>query len=103
MLEKVGFEVITATSASQALDILENTKVDIVLSDVLMPRISGTELAKLIKHRRPDLPVVLVSGVNEIPPDAVYADLFISKLEGPVTLCEKVKGILGLVKHVTGT
>ena len=105
VLEKAGFEVIPARSARQALDILTTTKVDLVLSDVLMPLMQGTQLARLIKQDQPSTPVVLVSGVNEIPADAFYADLFISKLEGPITMCEKIKGLLNKLTHpasVTG-
>jgi CheY-like chemotaxis protein len=94
VLQKAGFEVLTAKSAVHALDVLAAQNVDVVLSDVLMPNTLGTELARLIKQSQPNLPVILVSGVNEIPADAVYADLFISKLEGPVAMCEKVKGVL---------
>lgn len=94
VLEKSGFHVLTASSASEALKMLPTTEVDLVLSDVLMPQVTGTELARMIKNEWPSLPVVLVSGVNEIPPEAAYADAFISKLEGPVLLCQKLHGIL---------
>jgi hypothetical protein len=47
-----------------------------------------------VKQLYPKIPVVLVSGVNEIPPEATYADLFISKVEGPVSLCENISTVL---------
>jgi hypothetical protein len=40
------------------------------------------------------MPVVLISGVNEIPSDAKYADAFISKVEGPSAMCQKIYAIL---------
>ena len=95
VLQKFGFEVVTASSAKEALRILASQRVDLVLSDLLMPEVSGTELAKAIKEKYPNLPVVVVSGVNEIPPEVRFADLFISKLEGPVTLCERLREVLG--------
>ena len=55
---------------------------------------TGTELARQIKELYPQLPVILVSGVNEIPPEASYADRFISKVEGPVSLCENIADVL---------
>jgi CheY-like chemotaxis protein len=94
VLEKGGFHVITASSAKEALEILAHQRVDVVLSDVLMPITLGTELAKLIKEQYPTLPVVLISGVNEIPTEASHADLFISKLEGPAFLCERIRTVL---------
>ena len=95
VLQKFGFEVVTANSAKEALQVLTTQQVDLVLSDLLMPEVSGTELAKAVKEHYPNLPVVVVSGVNEIPPDVRFADLFISKLEGPVRMCEQLREVLG--------
>ena len=94
VLEKAGYQVVTANSGRRALEVLESQPIDLVLSDLLMPGMIGTELSRQIKSRYPKLPVVLVSGVNEIPPDASYADLFISKVEGPVSLCENISAVL---------
>ncbi len=94
VLEKSGYAVMTAGSATQAMEILGSQAVDLVLSDQLMPDETGTELARRIKASRPSLPVVLVSGVNEVPADANSADLFISKLEGPENLCRKIAEVL---------
>jgi len=94
VLQKAGYEVAAANSGSEALEILASQPVDLVLTDLLMPGLSGTELAREIKGRVPDLPVVLYSGVNEIPEDAAAADLFISKVEGPVAMCAKIGEIL---------
>ena len=68
---------------------------DFVLSDHLMPGSTGTELARQIKAMRPTLPVILLSGVNEVPADAGAVDLFLSKVEGPSTLCESIAQVLG--------
>lgn len=94
VLQKAGYEVITADSASQALDVLTSRKVDLVLSDQLMPGQTGTELARQVKARWPNVPIILLSGVNEMPADAHIADLFMSKVEGPVILCQKVNDVL---------
>lgn len=94
VLQKFGFAVITANSGKQALAILAANRVDLVLSDLLMPEMPGTELARIVKQAYPRLPVVVVSGVNEIPPEAGYADLFVSKLEGPVRLAERIREVL---------
>lgn len=94
VLEKAGHEVIQASSAAEALDILRSRSVDLVLTDLLMPGMTGAELAREVKKSKPNLPVVLFSGVNEMPPEDSHADLFLSKLEGPAFLCEKVAEIL---------
>jgi CheY-like chemotaxis protein len=94
VLQKAGYAVVTASSAVQALNVLTTCKVDLVLSDQLMPGQTGTELTRQIKIKWPELPVILLSGVNEIPPDAAIADLFISKIEGPINMCQKVNDVL---------
>ena len=94
VLEKQGYKVVTASSASDALQALNEHRVDLVLTDQLMPGGTGTELAQSIKGLWPDLPVILISGVNEMPADASAADVFISKTEGPMAMCEKISAAL---------
>jgi DNA-binding NtrC family response regulator len=94
VLERAGFKVLTAASANQAMEVLSSSPVDLVLSDQLMPGTTGTELARRVKAAHPKLPVILISGVNEMPPDADEADLFMSKVEGPVAMCQKISAVL---------
>ena len=60
-----GYQVHTAISAAVALKILDERKIDFVLSDVVMPEADGYELAAIIQYKYPQLPVQLVSGYNE--------------------------------------
>ena len=94
VLEKSGYEVVTASSVNDALGKFSPDEFDLVLSEILMPGRPGTDLAREIKTTYPDFPVVLLSGVNELPPDASYADAFISKVEGPIRMCEKISAVL---------
>jgi CheY-like chemotaxis protein len=94
VLQKAGYEVLTALSGTEAFDILGSHRVDLVLTDHLMPGITGIELARQVKSLHSEIPVVLLSGVNEIPVDADVADAFLSKVEGPDRLCEKVAAVL---------
>lgn len=98
VLESKGYEVLTAASGRQALGLLAQHQVDLVLSDHLMPGLTGTELARQIKAQMPELPVILISAVNEIPADAAYADLFMSKLDGPMAMCENIADMLARVR-----
>lgn len=94
VLEKAGHDVIPADTAMEALEILRTRPIDLVLTDLLMPGMSGEDLAREVKIQFPSLPVMLFTGVNELPPEHSSADFFVSKLEGPVFLCEKVAEIL---------
>lgn len=62
MLEELGCEVIEVGSAEQALDVLAQQRVDLVLTDQAMPHMTGAQLADFIRHRYPQLPVVLATG-----------------------------------------
>jgi CheY-like chemotaxis protein len=95
LLQKAGYEVITARSGEEALSIANSSAIDLVLSDYLMPGVIGTELAQRFKLQHPNLPVVLLSGVNDIPADAAAADSFLSKVEGPERLCQEIASLLG--------
>jgi CheY-like chemotaxis protein len=94
VLESKGYAVLTAPSGQQALALLAEHPVDLVLSDHLMPGLTGAELARQIKTQKPELPVILISAVNEIPADAANADLFMSKLDGPIVMCENISAML---------
>ncbi len=94
ILQKQGYEVLTAGSGKEALARLEEGGIDLVLSDQMMPGMTGTELTKAIKASMPAMPVILVSGVNEIPPDATYADRFVSKVGGPELLFDTIAEVL---------
>jgi CheY-like chemotaxis protein len=94
VLEKSGFEVLTASSAREAQEVLASRSVDLILSDQLMPGITGTELARTVRPMYPQIPFVLVSGVNEMPEGIELTDMFISKLEGPVILIQKITELM---------
>ena len=94
VLQKAGYDVVTAQSADEALRLLVSQRVDLVLSDHLMPGTNGSELAQKIKSQSPKLPVILISGMNEIPAGASSADIFLSKVEGPERLCREVAAML---------
>ncbi|HKW18948.1 MAG TPA: response regulator [Terriglobales bacterium] len=94
VLEKAGYEVITARSGKEALQLTGSRAFDLVLSDHLMPGMNGAELAQELKAQNPALPVILISGVNDIPPGANAADAFISKVEGPDVLGKRIAAVL---------
>jgi CheY-like chemotaxis protein len=94
VLEKAGYEVVTAKSGKEALQIAASRVIDLVLSDHLMPGMNGAELTQEIKAQHPNLPVILISGVNDIPAGANAADAFVSKVEGPDVLGKQISAVL---------
>ncbi|WP_308638272.1 response regulator [Paenibacillus silvisoli] len=63
--EQLKLDLFTATSASEALDWLGKTRIDIVLSDIRMPGMTGLELQERIRERWPSCKVIFLSGHNE--------------------------------------
>jgi two-component system cell cycle sensor histidine kinase/response regulator CckA len=66
-LGSVGYTVLTARDGQDALSTLENstTEIQLLVTDVVMPKMRGSELAKRLKRLRPDLRVVYMSGYLE--------------------------------------
>ena len=62
LLEKKGYQVLLADDGNQALQALENTHVDLVLLDVLMPDKEGIETLIDIKQKHPSVSVLVMSG-----------------------------------------
>jgi signal transduction histidine kinase len=68
MLEDLGHTVIEANSADQALKILEDGRsVDLMLTDHVMPGMTGVELAHIARSKRPAMPVLLATGYTDLP------------------------------------
>ena len=61
----LGCEVIPTETGEEALRVLEGKAVDLVLSDVVMPGMSGVELARRVQDSHPDVPVLLATGYSD--------------------------------------
>ena len=64
ILSQHGYQVYCASSGQDALDILENKTIALVVSDVIMPEMDGFELAEIIHNKYPDIIVQLASGFS---------------------------------------
>jgi putative two-component system response regulator len=64
ILEQAGDTAIGAESAERALTLLESEEFDLVVSDVVMPGLSGLELVEIVRRNLASLPVVLVTGAG---------------------------------------
>jgi two-component system, NtrC family, response regulator len=62
VLQDEGFETMTANSGEEALDIIEHSDVDLVLTDMKMPKMDGIELLEKIKLEDAELPVIMMTA-----------------------------------------
>jgi CheY-like chemotaxis protein len=67
MLEDLGYAVLPARSGLEALQLLEGTCVDLVITDHAMPQMTGAQLAAHLRERYPGLPVVMATGYADLP------------------------------------
>ncbi len=105
MLEALGYEVLTADTGSSALKIYRKkfNRVDIIVLDMIMPGMSGSETFNQLKEINPDAKVILASGyaLNE-EAAAIMArgcDGFIQKPFNLTVLSQKLKEVLGTTKE----
>jgi PAS domain S-box-containing protein len=64
-LETLGFDVQTAVDAERGLEVLEEVKPDILVVDFAMPGMNGAQMARVVRQRRPNLPIIFASGYSE--------------------------------------
>ena len=92
MLETRGYRVLTALDCEQALELFRNGGIDLVLSDLLMPRMDGNELIRRMKELAPEVPAILISGSIKSYERANRADAFLPKGAcSPLEVLERVR------------
>src|SRR6266568_3030260 len=62
-LRKQGYAVREARDGAEAIELIDNSRFDLVLSDVRMPRVDGVALAVHMRSREPMIPIILMTGV----------------------------------------
>ena len=96
VLQLGGYEVLAASDGRQALRMLESDKrIGLVLSDVVMPGMTGVELCKALRTSRPRLKCILMSGydLGLLPREGAH---FLAKPFYPNDLLDKVREVLAL-------
>ena len=90
------YDVVTATDGREALRLIEECSVDLVVSDVLMPLVAGEELVEAARRAGVRIPVILISGHQERLERAreAGADAYLYKPFPFRTLEERIEGLL---------
>jgi len=66
LLEDLGHRVIGAASGAQALELFDQGEViDLMITDMAMPKMNGAQLAHAVRVLKPDLPIILATGYAE--------------------------------------
>ena len=65
-LLKDNHQILTSTDGREAVDIIKNEQPDLVISDIMMPFMSGLELLEIIKAENKKIPVILISALDDV-------------------------------------
>ena len=100
LLEGYGYSVLEARNGAEALEVAgaHEASIDLLLTDVVMPQMSGPELAEQLARRRPGLRVIFMSGYTDekLDPQGVLEPTvqFMAKPFTPDTLARRVRAVL---------
>lgn len=95
LLETRGYRVVACNNGEQALQAFRRGGIDLVLTDLIMPGVDGSQLIHEIKQVSPQTPAVLISGRVKIYERDTMADVFLPKgMYEPVDLLERIRLLL---------
>ena len=77
ILQKAGFEVLTAEDGLTAMQIALETEIDVIVADAIMPNMSGYDLCRMLRDRK--IPCIILSGLEENNAEDQLADAFLTK------------------------
>lgn len=101
LLKDLGYKLFVAFNGSEALHLVEGLKeekIDLVITDIVMPKMSGRELAERLKTIHPDLKIIFMSGY--VDDETIQQDLenakvnFIEKPLTPSALAKKIREVI---------
>lgn len=97
VMSHAGYNVHEAHDGRQAMELLEHNAFDILITDIMLPGVSGLEVIKFAKRRYPEMPVVAVSAAGEEALEKANlcgADLIIPKPFIAEKLTERIRRLL---------
>jgi DNA-binding NtrC family response regulator len=98
VLEQEGFEVVTADDGALALAVLQGGGIEMLVTDIEMPNMTGLELLRRVRQEVPELPVIIMTGGSALKtvPEAYGLGVtqFLLKPVLPVQLVTTVRQVL---------
>ncbi len=103
LLEHEGYEVRTALSGPEGLEIFSSETIAAVVLDYAMPDMNGGEVAAEMKRRKPKVPILMLSAYVDLPDDALqHVDARALKGESPMELLKELQKLVPekqIVRH----
>lgn len=98
ILQNAGFDTYTASNGSDALKMLDNVYIDLILLDVMMPEMNGYELTEIIRSNDVNIPILMITA-KQLPEDKYKgfiagADDYLTKPFDEIELIYRIKALL---------
>jgi CheY-like chemotaxis protein len=95
VLQRQGYDVLTATSGREALKIFASNTIKAVILDYSMPEMNGGEVAAELKRLRPEVKILLLSAYLDLPDDvSKYVDARAVKATSPTAFLSALRQLL---------
>jgi CheY-like chemotaxis protein len=96
VLEREGFSVLTAKDGVTGLSLFDTEQqIDAVVVDYAMPGMDGGQVAAILRKRKPDIPILMLSAYVALPEEVMrVVSVSATKGDGAFTLVEKLKELL---------
>jgi DNA-binding response OmpR family regulator len=105
VLQRAGYKVIPAADGLEAMKLALSTEIDIVVTDAMMPNLSGHEFCRFLRNSQTlsHVPVILLSALErkETNQDSDHVDAFLSKPVSGDSLIECIENLLAKKKELT--
>lgn len=99
-LEQNGFRAYSALSASEAFDVLEDQRIDLIISDVMMPEMDGIEFARAIRRSNESIPILFMTARDDFSTKQLgYAAGIDDYMVKPVNLDELLLHVNALLRR----
>ncbi|RAW11357.1 DNA-binding response regulator [Paenibacillus taichungensis] len=97
-LRNEGFEIVVAKDGAEALDIVEKSQIDLVILDIMMPKLDGWELCREIRRMDLNMPLLMVTvkgeSAQKVKGFQLGTDDYLTKPFDPLELVMRVKALL---------
>src|ERR1700728_1479780 len=95
VLEREGFTVLTAKDGRTGISVFDTEQIDAVVLDYAMPGLDGGQVAAILRARRPDLPILMLSAYVALPEHVMrVVSVSATKGDGAFTLIDKLRELL---------
>jgi DNA-binding NarL/FixJ family response regulator len=106
VIEQAGFTVCgEAENGRRAIEQALQLKPDLILLDLAMPEMNGAKAASVLKHRLPDIPIILFTshadGLGDDIRQALNVERIVSKFDGFAVLMQSINALLGVSNYET--